>query len=376
MSMPDFAVPDTPWDRIAAQRMVLRRVWNGDFGLDVPVLSIDWDWQCEVDGQTYQNAGCWTEPVRRVEDAEFDVRLQLEVVRHQIECLEASDDVGLPLANVPAFDMIVFGTGPLSTAFGSRFILREASQPFFEPAIHTPEEALAVKKPDLLRDGLCPTILERLRYYNEATQGKVILTPTDTAGPWSIATQIWHYEDMLAAIRTAPEAVHSFLDLVTDTILEWYNLQEAYIGRWGRTHTSFSSPWSPRGLGIGDDCMVCVSPETFEEFFRPYNNRLSREYGGITYHCCMCYERYLPSIIKTEGFLGFDAQPGFNDFGKIEAALTEAHGVWTRVCGPADLDYIRRLKGKAGMLFAVYGTDRDDAVAKAREFLSELRAIE
>jgi hypothetical protein len=373
--MPAFLVPETPWHRIAEQRAVLRQVWNGDYSLAVPVLSIDWDWQWEADGQTHQNPGCWTESVRRVQDAEFDVRLHLEVVRHQIECLEASDDVGLPLANVPAFDMIVFGTGPLSTAFGSRFILREGAQPFFEPALHTPEEALAAKMPDLLKDGLCPSILERLRYYNEATQGKVILTPSDTAGPWSIATQIWHYEDMLAAIRTAPRAVHSFLDLVTDTILEWYNLQEAYISRWGRSHSSFSFPWSPRGIGIGDDCMVCVSPETFEEFFLPYNNRLSLEYGGIFYHCCMCYERYLPSLVKTEGFLGFDAQPGFNDFDKIEAALTEAHGVWTRICGPQDMEYIRRLKGKAGMFFSVYGATRDDAVEKAREFLAGLRAL-
>jgi hypothetical protein len=374
--MPAFIVPETPWHRLAEQRMVLRRVWNGDYSLAVPVLSIDWGWQGEADGQTYENPGCWTEPVRRVQDAEFDVRLQLEVVRHQVECLDASDDVGIPLANVPAFDMIVFGTGPLSTAFGSRFILREGAQPFFEPVLHTPEEALAAKKPDLLNDGICPRILERLRYYNEATQGKVILTPCDTAGPWSIATQIWHYEDMLAATRTAPEAVHSFLDLVTDTVLEWYNLQEAYIGRWGRTHTSFSSPWSPRGLGIGDDCMVCVSPATFEEFFLPYNNRLSREYGGLAYHCCLRYESHFPSLVKTENFLGFDAQPGPNDFDKIEAALSEAHGIWTRICGPGDMDYIRRLRGKVGMFFSVHGENRGDAVAKAREFLAELHALE
>jgi len=44
-----------------------------------------------------------------------------------------------------------------------------------------------------------------------ATQGNVILTPCDAAGPWSVATSICHYEDLLAAIRTHPAAVHAFL---------------------------------------------------------------------------------------------------------------------------------------------------------------------
>jgi len=369
-------MPETPWHRIAEQRTILRRLWSGDYSLTTPVLRIAWDWQCILDGQTYHNPDFFSESLRRVHDVEFDVQLQLEMVRNQIECLEASDEVGLPLANTPAFETIFFGTGPLATAFGSKFILREGLQPFFEPAIHTPEQALRAAKPNLLKSGICPAVLDRLECYNELTQGKVILTPCDTAGPWSIATQIWHYEDMLAAIKTAPRAVHAFLDLVTDTILEWYDLQEAHIGRWSRTHLAFAFPWAPRGIQIGDDCLVAVSPATFEEFFLPYNNRLAHEYGGVTYHCCMGYDRHFASIIKTEGFLGFDAQPQYNDFGRIEAALTEAHGVWTRLCGPEDMDYIRRLKGKVGMLFGVSGTTREEAITKARSFLAKLRALD
>lgn len=159
-------------------------------------------------------------------------------------------------------------------------------------------------------------------------------------------------------------------------MLEWWNLQEAYIGRWGRTHTSFSSPWMPRGTLIGDDCMVSVSPATWEKFFLPYNNRLAREYGGIAYHCCMRYDTHLMSIIKTENFLGFDAQPTHNSFDKIETALTQAHGVWTRACGPEDMKYIRRLKGKVGMLFSVHGPTRQEAITKAKNFLAELRALD
>ena len=374
--MTTFDIPETPWQRIAAQRMRLRQLWNGDYSLTTPVVHIAWNWKCRIGGQEFTNLNMFSEAVRRVQDPEFDVRCQLEMVRHAIDYLESSDEVGIPLANTPAFDLIHFGTGPLATAFGSEFVLREGMQPFFEPAIHTPAEALKMKKPNLLKDGICPLILERIQYYNRETQGKVILTPCDTAGPWSLATQIWHYEDLLEAIQTAPHAVHAFLDLLTDVILEWYNLQEAYIGRWGRTHTSFSSLWSPRGIGIGDDCLVTVSPATFEEFFLPYNNRLAREYGGIYYHCCMRYDTHFLSIIKTEKFLGFDAQPAHNDFEKIAAALTQAHGIWTRLCTPADMDFIRRLKGKVGMVFNVGGETREEAIVNTKNFLVALRELD
>ena len=374
--MAAFNIPKTPWELVARQRNIVRRLWNREYDLTNPVMCIDWPYQFDSPIGRIEDFEFFTEAVRRVNDPEFDVLCQLESVRHQIECLEASAEVGHVLANVPAFDLIHFGTGPLATAFGARMILREGLQPAFEPAVHTPEEVMRLEKPDLFRDGICPQILDRIQYYNKATRGEVVLSPCDTAGPWSIATSIWHYEEMLEAIQTAPEAVHYLLDLVTESMIEWYNIQETFIGRWGRSHSSFSFPFFPRGIGIGDDCLVTVSPAMWEEFFMPYNNRLSREYGRmITYHCCMRYDRHLESIARTDGFIGFDAHPGHNDFARIAATLESHRAIWMYQCGPGDMDYIRQLAGKVGMLFAVRGADRADAVRQTRDFLAELRQL-
>jgi len=380
-TMPQFAVPETPWDLIAQQRNVLRKFWNRDYRLETPVLQAGWNHGPIVIGTETLPDGWsfFSDSLRRINDPEFDVRCQLEQVRRQTDELEASVEIGIPLINTPAFDLIHFGTGPLATAFGASFVPREGAQPFFEPIVHTPAEALKLKKPDLFHDGICPQILERIRYYNEATQGKVILTPCDTAGPWSIATQIWHYEDMLEAIMTDPAAVHHVLNLITEAIIEWYNIQEAYIGRWGRTHTSFSLPWMPRGIHIGDDCMVTVSPQTFVEFFLPYNNRLSREFGNLVhYHCCMRYDTHFEVVAQTAGFIGFDAMPEFNDFEKIASTLEACRGIWTRQIShhnPKCLDYVRRLKEKVGMLFGVGAETREGAIKEAREFVATLRSI-
>ncbi|MFH1006558.1 MAG: uroporphyrinogen decarboxylase family protein [Candidatus Latescibacterota bacterium] len=374
--MTPFDIPKTPWELVARQRDIVRRLFNREYDLSNPVMEIGWPYQFDSAIGTIHDFDYFTEASRRVNDPEFDVLCQLEAVRHQIECLKASAEVGHVLANVPAFDMIHFGTGPLATAFGSKMILREGAQPAFEPAVHTPEEAMRLKKPDLFRDGICPKILERIRYYNRATRGEVLLTPCDTAGPWSVATSIWHYEDMLEAIHTAPEAVHYLLDLVTESMIEWINIQETFMGRWGRNHGAFSFPCLPRGIAIGDDCLVAVSPAIWEAFFMPYNNRLSREYGGlITYHCCMRYEGHFESIAKTDGFIAFDAKTSHNDFEKIAATLERHRAIWTCPCEPGDMDYIRRLAGKAGMLFSVKGRDRADAICQTRDFLAALREI-
>ena len=365
-----FDIPKTPWELVARQRNVMRKLWNRDFRLDPPVVQIHW----KMDNPCADLA----DQKRRVEDPEADVRYQLEGVRQQIECLKCSEEAGIPLANTPAFNLIHFGTAPLATAFGAEFVLRPNDQPGFEPAVHTPEEVMKLRKPNLYKDGILPRILERIQYYNEATRGEVILTPCDTAGPWSVATSIWHYEDMLEAIYTAPEAVHHLLDLLTESIIEWYNIQETYIGRWGRTHSSFSWPFLQRGIGIGDDCMVTVSPAIWEEFFLPYNNRLSREYGNlITYHCCMGYERYFESLIKTDGFLGFDAGHQYNDLAKIESALIQATGVWMAPLNPeTQLEMVRRLRDKIGFHFSVSGEDRNDAVRKVKTLLECLKSPE
>lgn len=380
-TMPKFDVPETPWDLIARQRNGWRKLWNRDFSLETPLLQVGWKWDApfKIGTETLPEGwGSFSDSARRINDPEFDVRCQLEQARRQIEELSVSRELGIATTNTPAFDLVFFGTGPLATAFGASFITREGAQPFFEPAVHTPEEALKLKKPDLFHDGICPQILERIQYYNAATQSKVMLTPCDTGCAWSMATQIWHYEDILEAIMSAPEAVHYVLNLVTEAIIEWINIQEAYLGRWGRTHHAFPRPWMPRGISNGDDCLVTVSPATFEEFFLPYNNRLSREFGGLNYHCCMKYETHFDSLIKTDGFMGFDPDPVYNDFEKIASALERSRGVWSRQIShnnPKCLDYVRRLKGKAGMFFGVGGNNREEAIKEAREFMAVLRSI-
>jgi hypothetical protein len=88
-------------------------------------------------------------------------------------------------------------------------------------------------------------------------------------------------------------------------------------------------------------------------------------------------------LIKTYGFFGFDPSPEYNNIDRIEAALA-GRGVWIWRLGDMprsahgatgrrdDLPTIKRLRGKVGLLPAVHGEDRQDAIDRAKRLLDTL----
>jgi hypothetical protein len=376
-------IPEIPWGLVDEARRRTNKVWKrADLDLQEPALSIGWDRHDEKhDGASSMSYYCQSQVSRMIDDPEADLASQLTGIRHWIEHLQAGEEIGIPVSNAYGLHLLHFGTGPLATAFGAKMIVRDDEQPFFEPAVHTPEEVMCLTKPDLQRDGICPIILDRIDYFTEATEGRIPLNICDTAGPWSIATQIWHYEDMLEAIHTAPAAVHYLLDLVTSCIREWNDIQTSRMQCWSQSNTTVPNVWIPDAYYLGDDCMVAVSPSVWEEFFLPYNNRISLAYGGLLYHCCMNHDFQFESMAKTEGFVGLDADPAWNEFDKIVETLS-GRGVWGRTIGdaptdsdsetPLDIGKIRRLKGKAGMFLGVQGRDRKDATDRAKQLLDSI----
>ena len=117
--------------------------------------------------------------------------------------------------------------------------------------------------------------------------------------------------------------------------------------------------------------MVAKSPAAFEEFHLPYNNRISCEFGGIIYHCCMKYDAHFPALLKTEGFMGMDPGPSHNDVDKIEEALS-GKGVWLRQLGEDNMELIQRFRGKMGLLLSASGETRRNAIDAAKRLLDTL----
>ena len=362
--MKKFDIPEIPRELMLRATRKAFDIYDGtDLEQNDPAITLHWD---DPDYMDYLAAA---DPKRMVEDPEYDLETQLKNIRYSIKMLEAgSTGVG----SYPVLNLVHFGTGPIATAFGARMVMQTGIQPHFDPAFHTAEEALHTEMPDLFRGGWLGAILDRIEYYNEATQGKIPIAVSDNAGPWSIATSVWHFEDMLEGILSAPEAVHHLLSLTTRAIIEVNDIQcRMARNAWGVMGDTLGGGWLPRGGYVGDDVMVTVSTPMWKEFFQPYNEILSHRYGGVVYHCCMKHDWHLQAMSETAGFMGFDADPMYNDLGKIESALT-GKGGWNRAV--TDWEIAKRCKGKFGFFLGVQEKTKEAALEQAKRMVEYIHA--
>ena len=357
--MKKFDIPEIPHELVVKAKLQQYKVWDRqNWDQNDPCVTLTWD------DPDYGKDGFVPEPKRMVEDPEYDLEVQIQNIRHKIKMLEAGSTGPFCF---PTLNLIHFGTGPVATAFGAEMIMQTGIQPHFEPAVHEAEDVLKIEKPDLRRGGWLGAILDRIEFFNEATQGKIPIAISDNAGPWSIATSVWHYEDMLEGIYTNPEAVHHLLKLATEAIIEVDEIQiETARNAWGIIGDTLAGAWLPRGCGVGDDVMVTVSTPMWKEFFLPYNAQLSRKYGGITYHCCMKHDWHLKAMSETPEFMGFDADPQYNNHDIIEDALT-GKGVWNRCV--TDWELAKKFKGKFGFFLGAHGHTKEETLENSKKMM-------
>jgi hypothetical protein len=358
-NMKKFDIPEIPRELVIKAKLLQYKVWNREnWDQKDSCITLSWD------DPDYGKDGFFIEPKRMVEDAEYDLEVQLRGIRRRIEMLEAGSTGP---GSFPSLNLVHFGTGPIATAFGAEMITQSGIQPHFRPAVHKAEDALKIEKPDLHRGGILGDILDRIEFYNDATQGKIPISISDNAGPWNVASSVWHYEDMLEGIYECPEAVHYLLKLATEAIIEVDETQiETARNAWGIIGDTMGGGWLPRGCGVADDVMVTVSANMWKEFFLPYNEILSRLYGGITYHCCMKHDWHLKAMSETAGFMGFDADPDYNEHDLIEEALTDK-GVWNRCI--YDREMAKKFKGKFGFFLGAHGRTKEAAIENAKKTL-------
>lgn len=101
----------------------------------------------------------------------------------------------------------------------------------------------------------------------------------DTQGPLDAAEIVWGSE-IFEAMCADPELVHAFLDLVTATLAAFTRAHAALDG------VPFDPPPTPLGrVCIREDASVMISGAMYDEFCKPYAQRLLDEFGGCIHWC-------------------------------------------------------------------------------------------
>ncbi len=277
--------------------------------------------------------------------------------------------------NVPVI-RIVSGcsTWTMAMAYGCEMVVvdnRIAVKHLIEDA----EDAYKIKKKDhIYEHGVYPLINERIIEF-QRRYGDIMIGASDNQSPNDILTEVVNSETAMCAMYDEPEAMHYLLDIFTESDIELNKYQQSIIKNYGGHQPG---QYLPFGIFVADDNASFLSPDTYEEFAKPYNERLAKEFGGVSLHCCMKYEHNLKHMGNTQGFMAFDPQTDFNNPQTIIESIKGTKAVWVVNNAPwqknKDREYsdeimlkkaIDLAKGQNGMLISVYGDTKDNALRLA-----------
>jgi hypothetical protein len=134
----------------------------------------------------------------------------------------------------------------------------------------------------------------------------------DTQGPFDICEVVWGSE-IFMALYDEPALVKDLLELVTQTYM-------AFMRAWERIvpfHKDFNVHWYMFHKGnifLRNDSCMNLSPQLYEEFVKPYDQKLLAELGGGGIHFCGRGDHYIEMMSQTSGLYAINlSQPHLND---------------------------------------------------------------
>jgi len=155
-----------------------------------------------------------------------------------------------------------FGMCTEPSAFGSKCSWQENELPYAHKIITDIQDIHSLSKPNPKTDGLLPFVLNRLKHYQgQIEQAGHAIKFAVSRGPLNVASFLTGSTEFLMAIRTNPDETHRLLEIVTNFIIDWLELQAGTFA-------------SIDGIFILDDIVGFLGEEDFKEAALPYLRRI------------------------------------------------------------------------------------------------------
>ncbi len=139
----------------------------------------------------------------------------------------------------------------------------------------------------------------------------------DMQGPMDLCEMLWG-SDLFLDLLDRPDLVHRVLELLTDTYIQFMRMWNDAVGVNGK---NWSAHWRMMQAGkimIRTDSGMNLSPEMYEEFIRPYDQRLLNELGGGAVHFCGRGSHYIEHTCKMDRMYAIAmSQPHLNEMETI-----------------------------------------------------------
>ncbi|MGQ9661533.1 MAG: hypothetical protein ACUVWX_04240 [Kiritimatiellia bacterium] len=220
-----------------------------------------------------------------------------------------------------------YGTGILPSVFGARLYLMPEeldTLPTTLPLEGGTEaiRSLVAKGIPNVETGLGARVMEMgerfvnlLAHYPKLRRYVHIYHP-DLQGPLDVCELLWG-SDIFLALVDVPQLVKELLTLVTETYIifmrRWLSIAPSpggYTVHWQMMHRG--------AIMLRDDSAMNLSPAMFDEFVRPYDQRLLDEFGGGAVHFCGRGTHFIASLSQMRSvFAVAMGQPEYNDMETI-----------------------------------------------------------
>jgi len=215
-----------------------------------------------------------------------------KICRH----VDTYDDCYIP------FLMPWYGTGVLASGFGLPVQFPNRMDPVVELSqIRDITEISSFTNPDPYTDGLMPRVLATIRVMR--SYGFPVGV-TDCQGPLTTALQLIGYDKMIYWMNDAPDKIHAFMEIVTESLIEWIGIQKKQAEQpenGGAFILGIKIPEGFGGVWISDDDSVIFGPKLYREFVVPYNSRILERFGGGGIHYCGTATQHIENFALTKG---------------------------------------------------------------------------
>lgn len=226
-----------------------------------------------------------------------------------------------------------YGTSIIPSLFGVKIFYMEEHMntlPTSWPLVNSLEEIETILEqgiPDLYQSFGRKT-LEMGKYFVNLTRQypkikrHVHIYHPDLQGPMDIC-ELLLGSQLFLFIMDAPTLIKKLLSLITDTYIAFMNEWKKIVG----TPPSYSAHWSMLHKGeimLRDDSAMNFSPAMFDEFIKPYDQRLLEEFDGGAIHFCGRGDHYIASMSQMSHLHAIHlSQPELNDMEQIYFATAD-----------------------------------------------------
>lgn len=232
--------------------------------------------------------------IEKLEHPEYVIESTIEAANYQSK--EFPDSDWIP--TIPTYHL---GEGVIASMFGATQLPNEYNPPY------QPDRILkSIEDVETLEERFDPNSGYGKKYKDlvmmsiEATDGQIPVEIHDHQSPYGIATKLINNEDLMFAMYDEPELVHKLMDIVTNAMIASIKNVMDYAGAENIVLNSACQVTNGEaGIIIWDDYISVISPAMHDEFCRPYNERLYKEFGVGHLHTCGPYfPNFIDACIK------------------------------------------------------------------------------